>query len=199
MRMYHRAVPGRPLVALLLAGDLACGTPTPACPTGTARDDERAQAVRDVARGVRGGPVGDAEVICFGGDDRGSLLPDGVVLLSDALDVRAAAARLIHLQHHAADGLHRFPAIGVACDRQMAHVIAAEARAIAAEIAACDELGCAAPPYSFAAVVLAAAPDERAARVEARLRDGPATDGLDVQLHRYQARCDEAQGPRPRF
>ncbi|WAS96055.1 hypothetical protein [Nannocystis punicea] len=70
---------------------------------------------------------------------------------------------------------------------------AAEARAIAAEITACDELGCADPPYAFAAEVLAVAPDLRVGLVHARLRDGPATDGLDLMLRRYRARCEEAQ------
>ena len=164
----------RTLATLLLAGDLACGAPKPACPPATMADAERAQAVQIAARGTRAGQHLD-------------------VVISSSLDQAAAAARLIHLRMHVADGLHRFPAPGVPCDRQLEQATAAEARAIAAEIAACHELECGDPPYTFAAEVLAATPDERFVRVLARMRDEPATDGLDVMLRRYRERCDEAR------
>jgi len=185
----------RTLATLLLAGDQACGAPKPACPPATMADAERAQAVQIAARGTRAGQHLDdgAATICFGGHGRGSVLPDGVVVISSSLDQAAAAARLIHLRMHVADGLHRFPAPGVPCGRQLEQATAAEARAIAAEIAACHELECGDPPYTFAAEVLAATPDERFVRVLARMRDEPATDGLDVMLRRYRERCDEAR------
>ncbi|MCY1009352.1 hypothetical protein OV079_28065 [Nannocystis pusilla] len=155
-------------------------------------DVGRARAVLDAARGTRAGRgLDDAPAICFGGHDRGSVLPDGVAVISSSLDHENAAARLIHLRTHVADGLHRFPAPGVPCDRQMEVVMAAEARAIAAEITACDELGCAEPPYTFASKLLAAAPDERVGLVLARMRDEPAADGLDGMLRRYRVRCEQ--------
>lgn len=184
----------RSLALLLLSGDLACGTPAPACPPATMADADRGQAVLATARGTRAGHglnVGTA--ICFGGRDRGSVLPNGVVVISSTLDRVAAAARLIHLRMHVADDLHRFPVPGVPCDRQMHEATLAEARAIAAEITACDELGCSDRPYTFATEVLAATPDERVGRVLARMRDKPATDGLNVMLRRYRVRCEDAE------
>lgn len=180
------------LVALLLLAG-ACGPPP--CPPRTLADDVRARAVQAAAAGTRAGQgltSGEA-ALCFGGLERGSVLPDGVVLLSDALERAAAAARLLHLRVHVADGLHRFPAAGVPCERQMEAAIAAEARAIAVEIEACEELRCDAAPYSFAAEVLAAAPAERALRVRARLQEEHPGDGLDGLLRRYRARCEEVQ------
>lgn len=154
----------------------------------------RAQAVLAAARSTRAGRGIEGEAaICFGGRDRGSVLPDGVVVISSALDEAAAAARLIHLRMHMAEELHRFPKVGVPCERQMEEATAAEARAITAEIEACEALRCGEPPYSFAGEVLAAAPDERVVRVLARMLDAPPTDGLDAMLRRYRARCEAAQ------
>ncbi len=183
------------LAALLICGVPGCGAPAAACPPGYAGNEERARALVNAARGTRAGRevVGDGVAICFGGHERGSVLPDGVVVISDALAGGEAAARLIHLRTHVAEGLHRFPAVGVACDRQMEGAMSAEARAIVAEIEACVELRCASQPYSFAGEVLAAPAAERVAGVLARLRDEPESDGLDVMLGRYRARCDEAQ------
>ncbi|MDC0723709.1 hypothetical protein [Nannocystis bainbridge] len=184
----------RSLAALLLAGDLACGPPAPECPPATAVDPARAQAVLATARSTRPGHGLDGgATICFGGHDRGSVLASGAVVIADSLDRPAAAARLIHLRLHVADGLHRFPTPGVACEAQMEAARAAEARAITAEIEACDELGCAEPPYSFAAAVLAAAPEARIDLVLARLRDEPAADGLGLMLRNYRARCEAAR------
>lgn len=185
---------GRSLAALLIAADLACGTPNFECPPGTVADERRAQAVLDAARGTGAGQgLGAGPAICFGGLDRGSVRPDGTVVISSSLDQAAAAARLIHLRMHVSDELHQFPAPGGQCDQQMEAAIAAEARAIAAEITACDELGCAEAPYSFAAAVLAVAADQRVGLVRARLREEPEADGLGVMLRRYRARCEEAR------
>jgi hypothetical protein len=183
------------LAVLLICGVPGCGAPAAACPSGYVSNEERARALVNAARGTRAGRevVGDGVGICFGGHERGSVLPDGVVVISDGLTGGEAAARLIHLRTHVAEGLHNFPAVGVACDRQMEGAIAAEARAIVAEIEACAELRCTEQPYGFAAEVLAAAAGERVAGVLARLRDEPEGDGLDVMLGRYRARCDEAQ------
>lgn len=183
------------LAALLICGVPACGAPAAACPSGYVGNAERARTLVNAARGTRAGRevVGDGVSICFGGHERGSVLPDGVVVISDALTGGEAAARLIHLRTHVAEGLHEFPAVGVACELQMEGAIAAEARAIVAEIEACEQLRCAEQPYSFAAAVLAAAAGERVAGVLARLREEPDSDGLGVMLARYRARCEEAQ------
>lgn len=187
----------RCLAPLLLAGHLACAPSAPACPPASSPDAGRAQAVLTAARSTRAGQHlaldhKDA-AICFGGLDRGSLLPDGVVVISSSLDDAAASARLIHLRTHVADELHRFPWPDIACDVQMERVLAAEARAMAAEIAACAELGCGDPPYTFALDILAAPASERTDRMLARLRDEPTADGLDATLRRYRERCEQAR------
>lgn len=186
---------GRLAASLLLAWVPACGAPAAVCPPGYRTDEARALALVNAARGARAGRglADEGAAVCFGGSERGAVLPDGVVVLSDGLAVEEAAARFIHLRTHVAEGLHRFPAVGVACDVQLDAARAAEARAIVAEIEACAQLRCAGQPYTFAAEVLAAAPDRRVPGVLARLRDEPAIDGLDVMLRGYRERCAEAQ------
>lgn len=179
------------LAALLLAGGLGCEAPASPCPPGTAADPARVQALVAAVRGTQAGAGRTFEATtCFGGEVRGTVRPDGVVVLASSLGERAAAARLLHMHMHVHEGLHRFPAAGVACERQVESAIAAEARGIVAEIAACAELGCEAAPYSFAPRVLAAAPGEREAIVRAALLAAPATDGLDVLVADYRRRCE---------
>jgi hypothetical protein len=182
------------LLALWLAGDLACGGSSVVCPQGTVADEVRARTVAAVADGTRAGRglAGVDAKVCFGGLTRGTVRHDGVVVIGDGLEGEAAAARMIHLRMHVGDGLHRFPEVGVACERQIEAAIAAEARAIVAEIEACDELRCAAAPYSFAAAVLAMAADQRVSQVMGILRAEPVEDGLRALIGGYRARCDAA-------
>ena len=147
--------------------------------------------VAEATRAGRGLAGVDARV-CFGGPTRGTVRHDAVVVIADGLAPEAAAARLIHLRMHVGDGLHRYPELGVACAPQIEAAIAAEARAIVAEIEACDELRCAAAPYSFAAAVLAMAADQRASQVIGILRAEPVEDGLRALIGGYRARCEAA-------
>lgn len=86
-----------------------CAWPVPArsCPAGTVAHAERA---RSQVAAVRVGPAiaGASPTICFGDQPRGTMRPDGVVVLADSLDA-AATARLAHPWMHVADGLHQFP------------------------------------------------------------------------------------------
>lgn len=184
----------RHLVALLLAGAVACGTPAAVCPPGTSADDERARMLLAVADGTRAGrELADVDApICFGGATRGTLRTDRTVVLADWLARDAAAARLIHLRMHVADGLHDFPAPGGACERQLEAVLTAEARAMVAEIEACAQLGCDAPPFGFTDAVLALSPARRVEHVLALVRAGPETDGLAALLRDYRTRCADA-------
>jgi hypothetical protein len=188
-------VDNRHLALLVVLVDLACGSSVGRCPPGTRADEGRARgliaAVGETRTG-RGLMLADA-AICFGGAGRGTVRHDGVVVIADGLDGDEGAARLIHMQMHVEDGLQRFPEAGVACDRQLEAVLAAEARGIAAEIEACEELGCAAAPFTFAAAVLAAAPTERVGVVLARLRAEPGTDGLDILVRDYRTRCERGE------
>jgi len=180
--------------ALLLAGHLGCETASVVCPPGTFADSERARALLAAARGAGQGLAREDVTICFGAAGRGAVRHDGIVVLPDSRDQEAMAARLAHLGMHVADELYRFPAAGVPCDVQVEAALAAEARAIVAEIEACDRLECTAAPYTFAAEVLTAAPGERVEHVLARLRAEPETDGLDVLVQGYRARCEAAAG-----
>ena len=184
-------IDSRPLAALLLVAGLACEPARRPCPAGTVAHTERARALVAAVRGSRVGPAiaGASPAICFGGHARGTSRPDGVVVLADSLDDAAATARLAHQWMHVADGLHRFPAPDVPCERQLAATLAAEARAIVAEIEVCDELACAAAPFTFAAEVRAAAPAERVGLVLARLQAEPEADGLAVLVRDYRTRC----------
>ncbi|MCY1013661.1 hypothetical protein OV079_50660 [Nannocystis pusilla] len=181
----------RPLAALLLVAGLACEPAPRPCPAGTVAHAERARSLVAAVRGSRVGPAiaGASPTICFGGHARGTSRPDGVVVLADSLADAAATARLAHQWMHVVDGLHRFPAPDVPCDRQLVAALAAEARAIVAEIEVCDELACDAAPFTFAAEVRAAAPAERAGLVLARLQAEPEADGLAVLVRDYRARC----------
>lgn len=130
--------------------------------------------------------------MCFGGATRGTVREDGVMVLADGLADGEAAARLVHLRMHVGDGLHRFPGVGVACERQIEVAIAAEARAIVAEIEACDELRCATAPYTFAPAVLGTAAESRVSQVSGILRAGPVEDGIRAMIGGYRARCGKA-------
>jgi hypothetical protein len=180
---------------LIVLGDLACGEPVVPCPAGTHADEGRARGLIAAAGEIRAGRglVRDGAAICFGGAGRGTVRHDGVVVIADGLDGDAGAARLIHMQMHVADGLHRFPEAGVACERQLESVLMAEARGMVAEIEACEQLGCSAAPFTFAAAVLAAAPAERADVVLARLRAEPGADGLDILVRDYRTRCERGE------
>lgn len=131
--------------------------------------------------------------ICFGGASRGTVRPDGTIVLADWLDDAGAAARFLHMRMHVTDGLHRFPAADIPCATQLETALAAEARAMVAEIEACARLTCDLAPYTFAAEVLAAAPPARTDLVLARLRSEPTTDGLATLVRDYRSRC--ADGP----
>ncbi len=184
----------RHLAALLLTGALACEASVKPCPPGTVADGERARALlAAVAPTQAGQPAIDSPTICFGSHGRGTVRPDGVIVLADSLDSDAAAARLTHMQMHVADGLHHFPVAALPCEPQVEAALAAEARAIVAEIEACDRLTCDAAPYTFAAAVLAAAPTERAGQVLARLKSEPETDDLDVLVRDYRTRCERRE------
>jgi hypothetical protein len=134
-----------------------------------------------------------APTICFGGAPRGTLRPDGVVVLADWLDDNGAAARFIHMRMHLADGLHRFPVADVPCADQVEQALVAEARAMVAEIEACERLACALPPFTFAAEVSAAAPAGRTDLVLARLRSEPRADGLAALVGDYRDRCERGE------
>lgn len=183
---------GRHRVALLVTL-AACGPPPAECPYATTADDPRARALLATARSTRAGAnlPDAAPTICFGDHGRGTVRHDGVIVLAAAQDHPAAAARLLHMHMHLVDELHRFPRPDIPCDRQLAAVIDAEARAIAAEIEACAELRCLTAPYSFADAVLAAAPSERPALVREKLHATPATDDLDVLIADYCRRCED--------
>lgn len=182
------------MLVLALAGELACGASAVVCPQGTVTDGERARRVAALAEGTRAGRglVGGESAVCFGGATRGTVRDDGVTTIAAELADGEAAARLIHLRMHVADGLQRFPAVGVACERQIAAAIAAEARAMVAEIEACEELGCAAAPYSFAAAVLAMPAERRVVEVTAIVRAEPVADGVRAMIAGYRARCEAA-------
>lgn len=181
--------------ALLLAGHLACEARTVVCPPGTFADHERAGALLAAACGAEKLAPEDV-TICFGAAARGTVRHDGIVVLPDSPDHEAMAARLAHLGLHVADGLYRFPVAGVPCERQIEAALAAEARAIVAEIEACDQLGCTAAPYTFAGAVLAATPDERTEQVLLRLRAEPEADGLNMLVRGYRKRCTAEGVPR---
>lgn len=178
-----------------MLGDLACGVPVVRCPAGTHADEGRAGGLIAAAGEIPAGRglVFDESAICFGGDGRGTVRHDAVVVIADELDGDAGAARLIHMQMHVADGLHRFPEAGLACERQLESVLTAEARGMVAEIEACEQLGCLAAPFTFAAAVLAANPAERADVVLARLRAAPGADGLDILVRDYRTRCERGE------
>ena len=178
---------------LLLVGNFACGTPAGPCPPGTFADGDRASALSATVRGTLAGRglAIDSTMICFGGGARGTVRSEGLMVLAASLESDAAAARLTHIGMHVADRLHAFPMAGVPCERQVEIALTAEARAIVAEIEVCDELKCDAAPYTFTAAVLAVTSSERAAQVLARLQSEPKTDGLDMLVRGYRARCED--------
>lgn len=181
------------VIVAALCGGLGCGPADVACPGETVADAERAREVLAAAGRTRvGRSVALDGPLCFGGSERGALLPGGEVVIAERLVIAEAAARAIHLNMHRQDGLHRFPRAGVACERQLADVTDAEARAIVAELEACAELECAEAPYSFAGEVLALAPADRGEAVRTRLRAEPTSDGLAAMMQGYRRRCEAA-------
>ncbi len=180
---------------LLLVGGFACGIPAQPCPPGTVADDDRASALSATVRRISAshGLAIENTMICFGGGARGTVRPDGLMVLAHSLESDAAAARLTHLGMHVADRLHSFPVAGVPCGWQVEIALSAEARAIVAEIEACDELRCDTAPYSFAAAVLAVASTERAGHVLARLKSEPPADSLDILVRDYRTRCERGE------
>jgi hypothetical protein len=198
---YHspHVVPSRPLASLLLIAGLACdpGAPTPECPPGTRADPVRARDLLDVVRRSRSdSPTAAPDPpICFGGAARGTVRPDGVIVLADSLAPGPAAARLAHMRLHLADGLQRYPVADIPCTQQIESALTAEARGIVAEIEvwhALERPG--SPPYSFALAALAESPELRVDFVREQMRVAPATDALDVLVDDYRLRCPEA-GP----
>lgn len=191
---YHPPITrdNHPIAALLLAGTLACEAPgAPACPPGSHADRDRSDALLAAARrGTATGATPGDPAICFGGAARGTLRPDGVIVLGDALSPAAATARLVHMLAHLDDQLHRFPVPDVACELQIESALAAEARAIVAEIETWHDLAAdPEPPYRFTPAILAAAPAARHALVRERLDADDASDGLDLLARDYRARC----------
>lgn len=181
--------------ALLLAGHMGCEASSVVCPPGTFADGERTPALLAAARGIGQGLAREDVTVCFGAAGRGAVRHDGIVVLPDSSDQKAMTARLAHLGMHVAQGLYRFPAAGVPCDRQVEMALASEALAIVTEIESCDRLGCAAAPYTIAGMVLATVPGERVDRVLALLRAEAEADGLDVLVRGYRTRCEAAAGP----
>lgn len=174
------------LCCVLLAG---CEAEAP-CPEGTLADEGRAGGLVAAARGTEAGKGLARPRICFGGGARGTVRPDAVVVLADGLAQSAAVARLVHMQMHLKDSLHKFPIANVPCDRQVFTAMAAEARAIVAEIEVCAQLGCDPAPYSFAGEVLAAASTERSTLVMRKVGAETQEDGLDVLIGDYRRRCE---------
>lgn len=142
--------------------------------------------------------------MCFAAAARGTLRPDGTLVLAPAsIDAPGpAAARLAHLLAHLADGLHHYPAPDVACALQVEQAIAAEVRGITTELAVWRELDLPGAPFRFADAYWAAPPDGRDALVEAQLRApaGPDELGelgeLDGLVRDYADRCARTSADR---
>ncbi|WP_293274887.1 hypothetical protein [Nannocystis sp.] len=186
-----------PFAALGLAAVLACTAPeppAPACPPGSHPDPDRSHALRTALRRTAAGEalvaVADDPPICFGGASRGSLRPEGVIVLADSLAPGPAAARLAHMLLHLADDLHHFPIAGAPCAPQIASALAAEARAIVAEIEVWHALADADdPPYPFTRDILDAAPATRRDLVLTRLHAADPGDELAPLVRDYRDRC----------
>lgn len=174
----------------------------PACPPGSHPDRDRSLALRTTLRRTAAGgaltaiadrsdrPDRHEPAICYGGHTRGSVRPDGVIVLADSLAPGPAAARLAHMLMHLADELHHFPVAGVPCARQIASALTAEARAIVAEIEVWHALADASePPYTFARALLDAAPATRHDLVLARLHAADPGDELAPLVRDYRDRC----------
>lgn len=182
------------LAALAIAAALACApeAPAPACPPGSHSDRDRSQALLAALPLPARSAAADRDdpAICFGGRTRGTVRPDGVIVLADSLAPGPAAARLAHMLMHLADDLHRFPVAGAPCAPQIAAALAAEARAIVAEIevwhalAAGDD-----PPYPFTRDILDAAPATRRDLVLAHLHAADPGDQLAPLVRDYRDRC----------
>lgn len=186
------------------AGAERPASPTAGCPESTVADPSRAATLLAGVTNTRSGARALARLglrdyrICFGGRELGSVRAGGVLVLDRSAPEQVSVARVVHLLEHVADGLDRFPAPGVPCSQQLDAVIAGEARAIAAEIEARDELGVEGGTLAAVAEQLRGlAGDERLALVERQLRAAEPQHSPELAelMRSYAARCERAASP----
>ncbi|MBZ5714336.1 hypothetical protein [Nannocystis pusilla] len=187
----------------VMAGADRAASPTTGCPEGTVAEPRRAATLLEGVTNIRSGARALAGLglrdykICFGGRELGSVRAGGVLVLDRSAPEPASIARIVHLLEHVADGLDRFPAPAVPCSQQLEAVIAGEARAIAAEVEARDELGVEGGALAELAEQLRGlAVDERLALLERELRAAEPQHSPELAelMRSYAARCERAAG-----
>ena len=196
-RRYRTAISRVKRALLLLPWLYACESPV-ALPSGCVRDASRARRVIDTLAGIADGEVllrsDTAGQICFGSGP-GTYLPGPLFSLPSDTSDEEAAARLVHLLHHARHGRglvagERVPA-NEDCDALVDEALREEAIAHVLEMQVRESLGVTpARPFVNEASVLALPRDARADAVLAHLRDHPEGGGGYEPLGRdYRERC----------